>query len=291
MAKPIIAIMYDFDKTLCSKDMQNYGFIPNLGMTPEEFWGQTGEICKKINLDKILGYMYMMVKKCKEKKIPLTREYLKNLGAKVEFFKGVDTWFQRINAYGDELGIKVEHYIISSGTKEIIEGTSIAGEFKKIYGCEFMYGDDKIAMWPKKAINYTNKTQYLFRVSKGALDENDDDGVNQAADDDKRRVQYTNMIYIGDGMTDIPCMKLVKERGGKAIAIYQYAQKEKVFDLVNDGRINYACLCDYSEGSRLDKIVKLILDGMSISHKINETEDKYFDEYMSKMQEKQNDEK
>ncbi len=291
MAKPIIAIMYDFDKTLCGKDMQNYEFIPNLGMTPEEFWGLTGEVCGKFNIDKILGYMYVMVTQCKEKNIPLTREYLKGLGSGIEFFKGVDTWFQRINEYGEELGVKIEHYIISSGTKEIIEGCSIANEFKKIYGCEFLYGDDKTAIWPKKAINYTNKTQYLFRISKGALDDNDEVGINQVTADEKRRVQYNNMIYIGDGMTDIPCMKLVKEKGGKAIAIYQYAQKEKVFDLVNDGRINYACLCDYSEGSRLDKIVKLILEDMSISHRINYIEDKYYNEYMNSIAEKQGEKK
>ena len=170
MKKPIIAIMYDFDKTLSSQDMQNYNFIPNLGLTPAEFWSKTEEVCVKHNMDKILGYMYVMMAECKAKGIKLTKEYLKSLGSGVELFKGVDTWFDRINAYGEELGLRIEHYIISSGTKEIIEGCKVAKEFKRIYGCEFMYGDDKTAIWPKMAINYTNKTQYVYRISRGALE-------------------------------------------------------------------------------------------------------------------------
>lgn len=287
MAKPIVAIMYDFDKTLCTQDMQNYAFIPNLGMTPAEFWGETTKVCDKYNMDKILGYMYMMVKACREKNIPLTKEYLKSLGAKVELFKGVDTWFERINDYADSLGLKVEHYIVSSGTKEIIEGCKIAHEFKKIYGCEFLYDENKNAIWPKMAINYTNKTQYLFRISKGALDVNDEITLNQVIPDSERRVQYNNMIYIGDGMTDIPCMKLVKSRNGKSIAIYQTSEKEKILPLVNDGRINYACPGDYRENSKLERIVKLILENMATSHKIVKTEEKILNEYLNSVEKEQ----
>lgn len=281
MKKPIIAIMYDFDKTLSTKDMQNYNFIPNLGYTPEEFWGKTEEVCEKHNMDKILGYMYLMASECRNKGVKLTKEYLKSLGSGVELFKGVDTWFSRINAYGESLGLKIEHYIISSGTKEIIEGCKIAKEFKKIYGCEFLYGEDKTAIWPKMAVNYTNKTQYVYRISKGALDATDEEKLNSATNDKDRRVNYENMIYIGDGMTDIPCMKLVKSRGGKAIAIYQVHQKEKVQNLVRDNRINYVCPADYREKSKIDNIVKLILESMSASHKVKVTEEKIINEYKS----------
>ena len=281
MKKPIIAIMYDFDKTLSSQDMQNYNFIPNLGLTPAEFWSKTEEVCVKHNMDKILGYMYVMMAECKAKGIKLTKEYLKSLGSGVELFKGVDTWFDRINAYGEELGLRIEHYIISSGTKEIIEGCKVAKEFKRIYGCEFMYGDDKTAIWPKMAINYTNKTQYVYRISKGALEESEEEKLNSATDDKDRRVNYENMIYVGDGMTDIPCMKVVKSRGGKAIAIYQNQQKEKVQNLVRDNRINYVCPADYREKSKMETIVKLILENMAATHKVKMTEEKILKEYKS----------
>lgn len=285
MKKPIIAIMYDFDKTLSSMDMQNYQFIPNLGLTPAEFWGKTEEVCNKHNMDKILGYMYVMMNECNKKGIKLTKEYLRSLGSGVELFKGVDSWFERMNSYGEELGLKIEHYIISSGTKEIIEGCKIAKEFKRIYGCEFMYGDDKTAIWPKIAVNYTNKTQYVYRISKGALEEKDEEKLNSATTEKDRRVAYENMIYVGDGMTDIPCMKVVKSRGGKAIAIYQNQQKEKVQNLVRDNRINYVCPADYRENSKMDKIVKLILENMAASHKVKMTEEKIINEYKASVME------
>lgn len=265
MAKkqPIVAILYDFDKTLATDDMQNFSFIPALGMEPEEFWGATGELSRKTGMEKILSYMYMMIHKCKEKDIPLTKEYLRELGKGVKFYDGVTTWFKRINTYGEEQGVKVEHYILSSGTKEIIEGTSIAKEFKEIYACEFLFDKvSKIATWPKIAINYTAKTQFVFRVSKGALNSHDDVGVNTRTGE--KRVPFRNIIYIGDGLTDIPCMTLVKEKGGKSIAIYPKGQKDKVYPLFEEERVNYICRGDYTFNSDIDKIVKLIINQVSI---------------------------
>ena len=264
MAKkqPIVAILYDFDKTLATDDMQNFSFIPALGMEPEEFWGATGELTKKTGMEKILSYMYMMITMSKEKGIPLTKEYLNKLGKEVKFYDGVTAWFKRINAYGEEQGVKVEHYILSSGTKEIIEGTSIAKEFKEIYACEFLFDENGIATWPKIAINYTAKTQFVFRVSKGALNSHDDVGVNSRTD--SKRVPFRNIVYIGDGLTDIPCMTLVKEKGGKSIAIYPKGKKDKVYPLFEEERVNYICRGDYSVNSDLDKIVKLIINQASI---------------------------
>ena len=264
--KPIVAILYDFDKTLATDDMQNFSFIPALGMEPNEFWDATGELSKKTGMEKILSYMYMMIEMCKEKGIPLTKEYLNKLGKEVKFYEGVTAWFKRINAYGEELGVKIEHYILSSGTKEIIEGTSIAKEFKEIYACEFLFDKDGIATWPKIAINYTAKTQFVFRVSKGALNHHDDVGVNSRTD--YKRVPFRNIIYIGDGLTDIPCMTLVKEKGGKSIAIYPKGKKDKVYPLFEEERVNYICRGDYSVNSDLDKIVKLIIDQVSILDKL-----------------------
>ena len=260
--KPIVAIMYDFDKTLATTDMQNYSFIPFLGMTSEEFWGSVTEFTKETGIESILAYMYMMVEKCREKNIPLTKEYLYKLGKDVKFFDGVTTWFKRINTYAEELGIEVEHYIISSGTKEIIEGTSIAKEFKKIYACEFLYDKNGEATWPKFAINFTQKTQFVFRIAKGVYDINDNVTVNTKVE---KRIPYSNLIYIGDGLTDIPCMTLVKEKGGKSIAIYPKGNKEKVIKLFEEGRVNYLCSADYKAGSNLEKIIKLILTQMALT--------------------------
>lgn len=263
MAKPVIAIMYDFDSTLSPKNMQDYGFIKDLGMTPAEFWKATDDFGTKHNMEKILAYMYMMVHSAKEKGFFLTKDYLENIGKTVDLFKGVDGWFSRINDYGKDLGVEVEHYIISSGLTDIIRGTSIAKEFKAIFGCEYLYDEEtNEAIWPSLAINFTNKTQFLFRISKGALDHRDDFKVNSATTDAERHVQYRNMIYIGDGMTDIPCMKLVKQNGGNAIALYQSKQKEKVLPLLLDERINYVCLADYTNNSALDKIVKMMMDSI-----------------------------
>ena len=211
MARPTIAIMYDFDKTLCTTDMQEYDFIKNLGMTPTEFWGECGKLTKKNEMDKILAYMYVMLKMCKDKNIPLTSEYLNNCGKNVVLYKGVSTWFDRIDEYADKIGVNVEHYIISSGITEIIEGTSIAKHFKHIYGCKFIYNEFGEAIWPGLAINFTLKTQYIFRIAKGVLDVRDDDNLNNHQNN--KKIPFENMIYIGDGLTDVPCMKLLKDKG------------------------------------------------------------------------------
>ena len=237
--KPICAILYDFDSTLATTDMQNFGFIPRLGMTTAEFWEKTGEFSRKTGCEKILSYLFVMNQAAKEKGIHMTREFLAECGKDIKFFPGVSTWFSRINQYGEEHGINIEHYLVSSGNKEIVEGCSIAKEFKEIYGCEYLFDEQGNAIWPKYAINYTQKTQYFFRISKGVYDQTDDNSVNEKTVE--RRIPYSNMVYIGDGLTDVPSMIIVKSNGGKSIAVYPRGQEEKVGSLESDGRINYAC--------------------------------------------------
>lgn len=269
--RPICAILYDFDSTLASSDMQNFSFIPNLGMTPAEFWGATTEFSNKTGMERTLSYLYMMVKSCKEKGIKLTEEYLNECGKNIQFWPGVLTWFQRINQFGLEHNVQVEHYIVSSGNREILEGCPIAKEFKVIYGCEFVFDPvTKEPVWPKLAINFTQKTQYFFRISKGVYDANDDVGVNEKKPD--RRVPYNNMIYIGDGMTDIPAMIIAKNNGGKSIAVYPKGKEDKVADLANDGRVNYVCLADYSKGSEMEKVMQLIIEGIDINSRLGRHE-------------------
>ncbi len=268
--KPIIAIVYDFDKTLSTDDMQNFGFIPRIGMESEEFWEESNQQTVKTGMDRILAYMLVMIKKCREKGITLSKEYLNSLGKEVQFFNGVTTWFKRINTYAKEMGVNVEHYIVSSGTKEIIDGTSIAKEFKKIYACEFIYDKEGNAFWPKFAVNYTVKTQYIFRISKGILDPKDDANLNGKSA--KHRIPFRNIVYVGDGLTDVPCMLLVKERGGKSIAIYPKGKKDKVEHLYRNDRVNYICKGDYSQGSDIEKVIKLIISQASITDRLIDKE-------------------
>ena len=262
MKKPIIAIMYDFDKTLCTRDMQEYTFIPSVGMQPDEFWNHTAVVATEETMDSILAYMYCMVEKAHQTGIPLTRESLVACGKDVEYHPGVEGWFERINRYAEEAGVDVEHYVLSSGLKEIIDGTTIAKYFKKIYACEFMYRDGQ-AVWPKMAVNYTNKTQFVYRVNKGVLDINNDVDLNNSRPDHEKRVFFSNMIYIGDGLTDVPCMKLVKQSGGHSIAIYHPGQHTSAAQLLKHERVDWMFEADYNEGSELDRTMKLLLQNLA----------------------------
>ncbi len=265
MSVPVIALMYDFDKTLSTRDMQDYGFIPELGLSPAEFWGEVDRLTDSQHMDSILAYMYLMVQKCGEKNVRITREKFFELGRGIEYFVGVESWFGRIDAAARALGVCVEHYIVSSGIKEIIEGTSIArsGCFKRIYACEFMYDGNGVIRWPKVAVNYTAKTQFLFRINKGVLDIDSQSAglLNKYTPENDRRIPFENMIYIGDGITDVPCMRLVKAYGGQSIAVYN---KEKSSDtakyLLSSGRVNYCVPADFSAGGELEKIVTAVMN-------------------------------
>ena len=256
--KPIFALMYDFDKTLSPRDMQEYAFIPDIKMTPEEFWTECNKTMYDNSMDQILAYMFVMVKKAKGRML-FTRDTLRDLGRDVVLFEGVKSWFRRVNAYADKHGMKAEHYIISSGLKEIIEGTPIAHEFERIYAAEYCYDEDGVPCWPAMAVNYTSKTQFLYRINKGVLDVTENDGLNEFMPEEKRRVPFRNMIYIGDGMTDVPCMRIVRTNGGCSIAVYQ-ERKEEVNNLLLKGRVDYALKANYSKDSELEKAVFAIID-------------------------------
>lgn len=257
--KTIIALMYDFDKTLCTKDMQEYNFIPKIGMTSDTFWTESNSLASAKKMDQILAYMYLMLKKSEATSNSILRKDFVDAGKTVEFFPGVLEWFDRINAWGEAHGVTIEHYIISSGLKEIIEGTPIKRKFKEIYASEFLYDENGIAVWPKLAVNYTAKTQFLFRINKGVLDISQNNKLNEYVPDHARRVPFSHMIYIGDGLTDVPCMKLVKLNGGKSIAVYQPRKRKKVTPLLQDKRVDFIAEANYSEGSELESIVQEII--------------------------------
>ena len=264
MSKKIIAIMYDFDKTLCTKDMQEYTFIPNLGIDVGDFWREANKLRNVDKMDQVLTYMYLMKQKTEDMGYHLTKDYLYKMGEDIELFPGVTDWFLRINEYAKEKGVVIEHYIISSGVEEIIKGSKIGKAFKKVFASTFYYDDKGHAVWPKLAINYTNKTQFLMRINKGILDVADDDSVNKKMDDEDKRIPFSNMIYIGDGLTDVPCMKLTKDGGGVSIAVYTDKSKEVATNLFNESRINYMARADYREGGKIDTIVKKNIDAMAL---------------------------
>ena len=265
MDRPVVAIMYDFDKTLCTKDMQEYSFIPSLNMTPNEFWSKANIFGSEEQMDGILAYLYTMIGESKAAGAPLTRERLQRCGNAIELYPGVTDWFDRINVYGESQGVSVEHYVISSGLKEIIEGSGIADKFTKIFACEFLYGEDGIAMWPKTAVNYTNKTQFVYRINKGVLDIANDTDLNRSMPDDSKRVPFNNMIYIGDGLSDVPCMKMMKAYGGAAIAVYQESNRGKVEELLLRDRVDFIFPADYSEQSQLDRTVHNLIRKIAVT--------------------------
>lgn len=261
-SNPVLAICYDFDKTLTPDDMQAQGYIQSLDIDVDAFWKESNGLAKQHDMDNNLAYMYMMATKSYGKQF-LTKALLSAYGAKVKLYDGVRTWFERIRQYGAEKGVHIEHYIISSGLKEMIEGTEMAkaGAFTKIYASAFLFDDKGVATWPAQAINYTNKTQFLFRIQKGVLDINDP-RVNDYLKSEEQRVPFRNMIYIGDSDTDIPCMSLVNANGGHSIGVYDPDEqnKDKVYKMMRHHRIRYYAPADYSESSHLDTIVKQIID-------------------------------
>lgn len=270
---PILAICYDFDKTLSPTDMQAQGYIQSINYEIAEFWKESNDLAKNNDMDQNLAYMYMMAANARGK-VLFTKNTLHEQGSKVELFPGVGTWFDRINEYGKSQGIQVEHYIISSGLKEMIEGVSVADKFKKIYASSFYYDKDGVAVWPAQVVNYTNKTQFLFRIEKGVLDINDQT-VNAYFDPSQYRVPFRNIVYIGDSDTDIPCMKLVNVNGGHSVGVYnpETKDKSKVFKMLEEHRIKYYAPADYTENSVLENLIREIIDRTSANEKL---ENEYF---------------
>lgn len=267
MKKTKVALIYDFDKTLSPKDMQEFHYLKSIGFkNPNDFWKKCGENSDKHNMDGVLSYMQLMAKTDPN----LTRDRLRKEGKYIELYKGVDTWFKRINAYGKKHNVEVEHYIISSGLTDIIEGTKIAKEFKKIYACTYAYDDDGKVLWPSRVVNYTMKTQYLFRINKGIFDETNDADLNSS--NPFKYVPIQNMVYFGDGLTDVPSMKVVNQFGGYTIAVFGDLKNKKdlAMELYRDKRANYALLADYSKGSKIEKVVMGIIDSIEANKKLEE---------------------
>ncbi len=270
------AILYDFDKTLCTKDMQEYSLIPSLGYKePKVFWQEVTRLAAKQKMDPVAAYLYLLKQKFDMQNHPLHEHDFAQVGHAIELYPGVETWFERINAYGRKQGLEVEHYVISSGMREIIQNSSIAHAFRKIYACRYYYDENKIAQWPAVIVNYTTKTQYIFRINKQVLDESDDEDLNTWVPFQHRPIPFSRMIYVGDGMTDVPCMRLVKEYGGKSVVVYNPKMEKPspiAMRLLQEGRADFMAAADYHEGGKMEVLMQLILDRIGSDVRLEEME-------------------
>ena len=261
MPTPIVALLYDFDRTLSTTDMQEYAFIPSLGMTPDAFWQKTRALAVQHRMDGILACMLMMLEETRLRGIPMTRAYLNAFGTSVQLYPGVRQWFERVNTHAAELGLKAEHYIVSAGCGEMIDGTPIAHEFKEIYASRYRFNAEGVADWPAQAINYTAKTQYIFRINKGVTDVLDEETLNRPMDASLRRVPFERMIFLGDGLTDVPAMRLTRINGGRAVAVY--TGSDMAVELLRGERVDYAAPADYRAGGLLDTYIRRTLKEMA----------------------------
>lgn len=251
----IVALLYDFDGTLAPGNMHEHGFIEKMGLTTEDFWKISDNLAKMQNADTNLSYMCLTLQYAK--KLGITKKNFMSYGKDVKYFKGVENWFDRINEFGKKLRIRVEHYLISSGLSEMVEGMSIYPKFTRVYANRYMYDHNGVAFWPARIVNFTDKTQYIYRISKGCLDETDNSVNNRT---EKIRIPFKHMLYLGDGLTDVPCMSILQEHEGHCIGVYTPNKNKKTAEkLLEEKRVNIIAEGDYSEGSKIDKYVKSLL--------------------------------
>ena len=266
------AIIYDFDGTLARGNMQEVSFIPSIGMTPAQFWNETVRPRTiASDGDGILMYMQMMLQTAREQGAPVTRQALQDHGRDVALFEGLRdrSWFDRMNEFGAQYGLEIEHYIISAGLEEMIQGCPIAEAFTHVFASKYAYDDNEVAVWPAVGVNYTTKTQYLFRINKGVNNHWENERVNHFIPDDQRRIPFERMIFLGDGDTDVPTMKMMHTKGGFSIAVYDprnsKCDQDKIYGLISEDRVNFVAAADYREGSPLDLIVKGLIGRIAIN--------------------------
>lgn len=276
---PIVALIYDFDGTLAPGNMQEYDFLNAIGITdPQKFWNANTELKKHHDASEVLSYMKLMLDESKSHHVPIKRDVFKQYGASIILHPGVKNWFKIINAVGENMGFQIKHYINSSGLQEIIEGTSIYSYFEAVYACRYMYDENGVACWPAVAVDFTQKTQFMYMIQKGVKKVSDNGDINRHKDDSEKPIPFQHMIYFGDGITDIPCMKMLKQNGGYSIAIYQEEKEQNnsrkphtACDLAERNICDFACEADYTENGPIYHTVLSILERMASQEKYLET--------------------
>lgn len=268
MSELLAAIVYDFDGTLARGNLQETSFIPDVGQTSVEFWKEVKRRAKQHDADEILVYMHLMLESARKKGRSITIEELRRHGQEAPLFPGLagGEWFKRINRFAAEQGFQLRHYIVSSGIAEMIEGCPIKDEFTYIFASRYIYKDGN-AEWPGLAINYTTKTQYLFRINKGIENSWDNEAINKYMREEERPVPFDRMIFLGDGDTDIPTMKMLTYQGGSSVAVYDEKRTardlQKIHGLISDGRVEFVAPANYQENSQIEVIVKGIIGRMA----------------------------
>tara|TARA_B100000214_G_scaffold318632_1_gene253005 strand:+ start:111 stop:944 length:834 start_codon:yes stop_codon:yes gene_type:complete len=263
MKQNSIAIIYDFDGTLTPKTMQEYTLLPRLGIKSKNFWEDILLETKKTGAETMMVYMRHLLDCATEKKLSISKSEFLKMSKDIEYYDGVTSWFNKINKYVENKSnskIKIHHYIISAGHLEILEGISIKKHIKKIFASEYYYNKRDIAVFPKIVVTDTTKTQYLFRINKGK--ENLADSINEHMEETKRPIPFDNMIYIGDGLTDVPSMALIKKEGGHSIAVYQNNKNQiKISEsLLKANRVDFIAPADFGEKSILYENMQYLLD-------------------------------
>lgn len=269
------ALIYDFDGTLARGNMQEVTFIPSVGMGIGDFWGEADRLTRQADGDNILMYMQLMLARARENGTPITKKDLREHGQDVKLFDGLKSdltgkgWFERMDAFGARYGLEIEHYIVSAGLEEMIDGCPIRDAFRHVFASKFVYDEAGTAIWPAVGVNYTTKTQYLFRINKGVLNHWEHDKINRFIPDDERPVPFSRMIFLGDGDTDVPTMKMMHTKGGFSIAVYDPRNSErdqqKIYGLISEDRVNFVAAADYREGYPLDLIVKGLIGRIAVN--------------------------
>jgi phosphoserine phosphatase len=261
-----IALVYDFDGTLSPQPMQEYTVLPKIGVEPAEFWASVNREARETESDPMLVYMRHIIEALEREKVDVKREDFAAMASAIEYFPGVATWFARVNAYVKKRSrgqVKLAHYLISAGQKEILDGVSIRKHFKRIYASEYHFNHHGVATFPKLLVTDTLKTQFLFRINKGL--ELVTESINEHMPEAERPIPFANIIYVGDGMTDVPSMALTKKSGGHTVAVFDpVSEKQRAIcmKLLEAGRADFIAEADYRKSSKLSRRVELLLDAI-----------------------------
>jgi haloacid dehalogenase-like hydrolase len=261
-----IALVYDFDGTLSPQPMQEYTVLPKIGVEPAQFWAMVNREARETESDPMLVYMRHIIEALEREQVDVKREDFAAMASAIEYFPGVATWFTRVNAYVKKRSrgqVKLAHYLISAGQKEILDGVSIRKHFKRIYASEYHFNHHGVATFPKLLVTDTLKTQFLFRINKGL--ELVTESINEHMPEAERPIPFANIIYVGDGMTDVPSMALTKKSGGHTVAVFDpKSEKQRAIcmKLLEAGRADFIAEADYRKSSKLSRRVELLLDAI-----------------------------
>jgi len=261
-----IALVYDFDGTLSPQPMQEYTVLPKIGEKPAVFWEKVNREARETESDPMLVYMRHIIEALERERVDVKREDFAAMAGRIEYFPGVTSWFGRMNAYVRKRSrgrVKLRHYLISAGQKEILDGVSIRKHFKRIYASEYHFNHHGVATFPKLLVTDTVKTQFLFRINKGL--EAITESINEHMPEVERPIPFSNMIYVGDGMTDVPSMALTKKSGGHTVAVYDARSRKQraiCVKLLEAGRADFIASADYRKASKLARRGELLLDAI-----------------------------